>query len=1112
MEDTLPARVRFGAFELDLNAGELRLAAAAGDEPGDRIVLPQQPLQVLCMLIERDGAIVTREEIRKRFWPNDTIVEFDHSINVAIGKLRKALGDSADDPKYIGTVASRGYRLMVRVQRMGSSSDDTAPSEENAGSEEARAALPKHRPTNLGGKTISHYRILEIIGGGGMGVVYRGEDIKLDRAVAVKVLPEELGNDSAAVERFEREARATSVLDHPNICSIYEFGEHQGQPFIVMQLLRGQTLRDRLVAAQGSHPTQPIEAVFTLDELLNVAIQIVDGLEAAHEKGIIHRDIKPANIFVTDKGVVKILDFGLAKLLELGQEEGQTTEQIQHGTNLPRNTPAARAKQLTRIGQALGTAAYMSPEQVKGEQLDARTDLFSFGLVLYEMATGQRAFSGETEAVLHAAIVRATPPPVRSLNSLLPPELEPIISKALEKDRERRYRSAAALRADLAMLRHGPESGSLGPAPVSGPRVRRRWLLWAAMAAVLAGLLAGGSYFLSHKSAALTVKDTIVLADFANSTNDPVFDGTLRQALAIQLEQSPFLNVLSDQKISETLKFMNRPANERLTQELTQEVCLRNNSKALLAGSIAPVGEHYLITLTALNCQTGEPLASAEAEAENRNQVLKKVREIANQLRGTLGESLASVKKFDQPLEEATTPSLEALQAFTRARRIMMAGGGADAIPYLQHALELDPVFPPARSALGETYFNLGQNSLAIENLKKAYESRSQVSQRERLAIEAIYYIVVTGDLERAIQTYQDWSSTYPTDYIPHNNLGDLYGRLGQYTKAEGETQESIRVAPGNVDYSNLVIILIARGKLDEGEAAFAAARSRNLDGLFLRMCQYYIAFLRAQDSVMQEQLTWALGKPEVEDVLLALQADTEAYYGRFERARSFSQHAVESAGLVDARESAAGWRAKEALREAEIGDFSRARQMAAEASNLSPGRDVQVMRALTLARVGDAPQAQKLADKINQDYPLDTLMQGYWLPTIRAAIALDRGNAQQAIAELEGAAYELGTTMPARFLGGPMYPVYLRGLAYLKSGQGKPAAAELQKMLDHRCLVGNYVSGALARLQLGRAQAMMGDKVAARKSYQDFLAPWKDADPDIPIYQQAKAEYTSLQ
>ena len=1107
MEDTLPARVRFGAFELDLNAGELRLAASAGDEPGDRIVLPQQPLQVLCMLIERDGAIVTREEIRKRFWPNDTIVEFDHSINVAIGKLRKALGDSADDPKYIGTVGSRGYRLMVRVQRMDSSSGDTAPTDEDVA-----ASAPKHQPANLSGKTISHYRILEIIGGGGMGVVYRGEDIKLDRAVAVKVLPEELGNDPAALERFEREARATSVLDHPNICSIYEFGEHQGQPFIVMQLLRGQTLRDRLVAAQGSHPAKPIEKAFALEQMLDVAIQIADGLDAAHEKGIVHRDIKPANIFVTDKGVVKILDFGLAKLLELGQEEGQTTEQIQHGATLPRNIPAARAKQLTRIGQALGTAAYMSPEQVKGEQLDARTDLFSFGLVLYEMATGQRAFSGETEAVLHAAIVRATPPPVRSLNSLLPPELEPIISKALEKSRERRYQSAADLRADLAALRHGPESGSLEAAPGSGPRVRRRWLLWAAMAAVLAGLFAGASYFRSRRSATLTVKDTIVLADFANSTNDPVFDGTLRQALAIQLEQSPFLNVLSDQKISETLKFMNRPPNERLTQELTREVCLRNNSKALLAGSIAPVGEHYLITLTALNCQTGDALASAETEAENRNQVLKKVREIANQLRGTLGESLASVKKFDQPLEEATTPSLEALQAFTRARRIMMTGGGADAIPYLQHALELDPVFPPARSALGETYFNLGQNSLAIENLKKAYESRFKVSQRERLAIEAIYYIVVTGDLEKAIQTYQDWSSTYPTDYIPHSNLGDLYGRLGQYTKAEGETQESIRVAPGNIDYSNLMIIFIAQGRLDEGEAAFAAARSRNLDGLFLRMCQYYIAFLRAQDSVMQEQLTWALGKPEVEDVLLALQADSEAYYGRFARARSFSQHAVESAGHVDARESAAGWRAKEALGEAEIYNFSRARQMAGEASNLSPGRDVQVMRTLTLARVGDAAQAQKLADKINEDYPLDTLIQGYWLPSIRAAIALDRGNAQQAIAELEGAAYELGTTMPARFLGGPMYPVYLRGLAYLKSGQGKPAAAELQKILDHRCLVGNYVLGALAHLQLGRAQAMVGDKAAARKSYQDFLALWKDADTDIPIYRQAKSEYASLQ
>ena len=495
MEDTLPARVRFGAFELDLNAGELCPAAGTGDEPGDRIFLPQQPLQVLCMLIERDGAIVTREEIRKRFWPNDTIVEFDHSINVAIGKLRKALGDSADEPKYIGTVASRGYRLMVRAKRMDSSSGDTAPSEENAGSEEVPEALPKHQPANLSGKTISHYRILEIIGGGGMGVVYRGEDIKLDRAVAVKVLPEELGTDPAAVERFEREARATSVLDHPNICSIYEFGEHLGQPFIVMQLLRGQTLRDRLAAVQGPHPVQPIEKAFTLDELLDVAIQIADGLEAAHEKGIIHRDIKPANIFVTDKGGVKILDFGLAKLLELGEKEGQTTEQIQRGANLPRNTPVVRAKQLTRIGQALGTAAYMSPEQVKGEQLDARTDLFSFGLVLYEMATGQRAFSGETEAVLHAAIVQAHQLRCAHSTRCFPPSLNPSLARHWRKTANGAINRLPPCALISKTLKDGPESGSLGPAPGSGPRVHRRWLLWAAMAAVLAGLFAGGSYF-----------------------------------------------------------------------------------------------------------------------------------------------------------------------------------------------------------------------------------------------------------------------------------------------------------------------------------------------------------------------------------------------------------------------------------------------------------------------------------------------------------------------------------------------------------------------------------------------------------------------------------------
>jgi len=1087
-----------GEFELNLKTGELW-------QGGNKVVLPEQPFLVLRILVEYGGEAVSREEIQKRLWPNDTVVEFDHSINAAINKLRRVLGDSAEEPKYIETVARRGYRLVAAVEWVDSSAGDVASRSEDSDSGGDTAVQPLPGAASLSGKTVSHYRVLGIVGGGGMGVVYRAEDIKLGRAVALKMLPEDVGHHPRALERFEREARAASALEHPNICPIYEFGEHEGRPFIVMQLLQGQTLRDRLAVVQDDSGSSEGERALGVEELLDVALQMAQGLEAAHEKGIIHRDIKPANIFLTDKGVVKILDFGLAKLLHPSRDavEPRTQSDLEAPPGAPMDT------NLTRLGVAVGTAAYMSPEQVRGEEVDARTDLFSFGVVLYEMATGRRAFSGETEAMMHEAISQRRPAPVSELNAQFPRELEAVINQALEKDRGSRYQSAAAMRADLEAIRSRRES--LTPQPEPSPPPRKRWPLVTA-AAILAGLIGGASYWHSQKGSALSKKDTIVLGDFTNSTNDRVFDGTLRQALSIQLEQSPFLNVLSDQKMTDTLKLMNRPSNDRLTEDLAREICLRNNNTAFLSGSIAPVGEHYLITLKAVNCHTGETLASAEAEAENRNAVLKQVRNVANQLRGTLGESLASVQKFDRPLEEATTSSLEALQAFSLGRWIMLSGGAGDAIPYLSQALELDPNFPQARSALGETYFNLGQTDLAIENLKRAFESRNRVSQRERRAIEALYYIIVTGQLDKAIQAYEEWAVSYPADYVPYSNLADLFGRLGQYDKAEVNAQESIRLAPGDVDYSNLMSVYAAQGKLDAGAAAFQTARSRKVDGLFLRACMYYIAFLQRQDSVMQEQLMWAMGKPLTEDLLLAMQSDTEAYYGRNTNANNFSERAVQTARRAEALESAAGWRAKQALREAEDGNTAEAQQMATEALTLNSGRDVQVMTALAFARAGNEAQAEKLAGKIGQEFPLDTLIQAYWLPSIRAAIELNRGNAGAATAALESASFELGAAMSSRFLGGPMYSVYLRGLSCLRSGQSERAASEFQKMLDHGSITGNFVLGALAHLQLGRAQAMMGERAAARKAYQDFLFLWRDAYPDVPVLKQAKAEYAKLQ
>jgi DNA-binding winged helix-turn-helix (wHTH) protein/tetratricopeptide (TPR) repeat protein len=646
------------------------------------------------------------------------------------------------------------------------------------------------------------------------------------------------------------------------------------------------------------------------------------------------------------------------------------------------------------------------------------------------------------------------------------------------------------------------------PARESGHRVVRSRLTWAAV--VVAVLTSAGVYWRSTKASALTEKDSIVLADFTNSTNDRVFDGTLRRGLAIQLEQSPFLNVLSDHKVDATLKLMNRPPDERLTQEVAREVCLRTEAKALVAGSIASVGDHYLIGLKAMNCQSEDTLASAEAEAENRNKVLKALGNAGDQLREKLGESLASVKRFDQPLEEATTSSLEALQAFTRAQQIRMTGGGADAIPDLKRALELDPNFAYAYASLGNAYSNHLETSLAIDNLKKAYELRDRVSQRERFNIETQYYIGVTGELDKAIQTSTAWSLSYPGDYTPHNIMGGLYARLGQYEKTAAETRESIRLAPADVDYSNLLGIYVVLDQLNEAHATFDQALARNQDGPFLREYRYYLAFLQGDNAVMQKQLAWAAGKPGVGDMLLSMQSDTEAYYGALSRAREFSGQAAESARHADAPETAAVWRANEALREVEIGDAGRARKRTAEALALSTGRSPTVMAALTLARIGEAAQAQRLAEKLDQEFPLDTIIQGYWLPTIRAAIELDRGNSQQAIVALQSAStYELGTPPP--FLVGPMYPIYMRGLAYLRAGEGQQAAAEFRKIIAHPGITLNFVTGALAHLQLGRAQAMMGDKEPARKSYQDFLALWKDSDPDIPVYKQAEAEYAML-
>ena len=939
------------------------------------------------------------------------------------------------------------------------------------------------KDSSLIGRTLSHYRIVKKIASGGMGSVYVAEDTKLSRQVALKALPAEMAQNEERRSRFEREAKAVAALNHPNIVMVHSVEEVEGVHFITMELVRGKTLSE-LLPKHG----------LSLSKFFGIAVPLTDAVAAAHQSGITHRDLKPDNVMLSEEGRVKVLDFGLAKPQQGFVSGGSGSE--------------VATEHMTREGGILGTLHYMSPEQAEGKSVDHRSDIFSLGIIFYEMLTGHRPFAGETPASIISSIIKDTPLSVTELKPSIPRDLAKIIKRCLAKDPERRYQNSKDVRNELEEAKQDVDTGEAfeGATVVRPSMFARGMKVWLGATAAVAVLVGAFLFFRGSAAPPLTERDTILLTDFTNTTGEAVFDDTLKQALAIQLGQSPYLNILPEERVRETLELMGRLVDERVTRAIGREICQREGIKAMLAGSIAGLGSTYVITLDAVNCRTGESLAGEQVEAESQDEVLKALGSATSRLRGKLGESLSTVEQLDAPIERATTPSLAALKAFSLAEIERAKASPLSAIPLYKRAIELDPNFALAHARLGTVYDNAGEPDLAREHRTKAFALRDRVSELEKLYITAHYYNAITGEIDRARETYELWKKTYPRNWTPYNNLAVNYMDIGGYEKAVEEAREALRLEPNHsLPYANLGWAYLFLGRLDEAEAIFQQAVERGLDAAAgIHQALYRIAYLEGDAAAMTREVEWSRGKPG-ESGMLGTQAFVAGEAGKVGKARRLRERASELALQRGLKQVAAGYLLDQAVLEGAFGNAREARQTVDRAFDLQ-GSDAPDGRAgLALALAGDLAGAEAQSDALAASRaPTDTLFHARTLPRVRAAIALGRNDPGRAIELLEPArTYELG--------GGGAWVVLLRGRAHLGADEPLEAATELQKILDRRSLFAGGPAFSLALLELARSKFQAGDSTASRRAYQDLLARWKDADPDLPVLQQAKAEYARL-